>query len=74
MSFPPGLQVHDEVILEGPIETANEALKEVEHCMGNPFDAEDGAGDEGLRSGRKNRLTVELAVDAKFAQNWRQAK
>lgn len=32
------LQIHDEVILEGPKETVAEALKEVRACMENPFD------------------------------------
>ena len=60
-------QVHDEVILEGPVQNAEAALKEVEECMGKPFTADDGVG-------RVNRLSVELAVDAKFAENWYKAK
>ena len=32
------LQIHDEVILEGPKETRDEAMKEVRRCMENPFD------------------------------------
>jgi DNA polymerase-1 len=32
------LQIHDEVILEGPIETKDAAMKEVRDCMENPFD------------------------------------
>lgn len=59
--------MHDEVILEGPVGNAEEALREVEECMGKPFTAEDGEG-------RVNRLSVELAVDAKFAENWYKAK
>lgn len=33
------LQIHDEVILEGPIETRDLAMKEVRECMENPFDS-----------------------------------
>ncbi|CAN0219101.1 unnamed protein product, partial [Hapterophycus canaliculatus] len=32
------LQVHDEVILEGPEESAEEALKETVRCMEQPWD------------------------------------
>ncbi len=32
------LQIHDEVILEGPKESKEAALKEVVYCMENPFD------------------------------------
>ncbi|XP_056694182.1 DNA polymerase I A, chloroplastic/mitochondrial [Spinacia oleracea] len=55
------LQVHDEVILEGPSESAEEAKALVVECMSKPFHG-------------KNILTVELAVDAKCAQNWYAAK
>ncbi|XP_031096922.1 DNA polymerase I A, chloroplastic/mitochondrial-like, partial [Ipomoea triloba] len=55
------LQVHDEVILEGPTESAEEAKAIVVHCMSNPFDG-------------KNFLRVGLSVDAKCAQNWYSAK
>ncbi|PIA27500.1 hypothetical protein AQUCO_07700049v1 [Aquilegia coerulea] len=55
------LQVHDEVILEGPTVSAEEAKAIVVECMSKPF-----AG--------KNILKVDLAVDAKFAQNWYAAK
>ncbi|CAM6128411.1 unnamed protein product [Calypogeia fissa] len=55
------LQVHDEVILEGPTESAAEAKDLVVKCMGFPF-------------GGKNNLRVSLAVDAKFAQSWYAAK
>lgn len=51
------LQVHDEVILEGPSESAEEAKKLVVECMSFPFNG-------------KNNLKVDLAVDAKCAQNW----
>ncbi|KAF5182078.1 Dna polymerase i b protein [Thalictrum thalictroides] len=55
------LQVHDEVILEGPTDSAEAAKAIVVECMSKPF-----AG--------KNILKVDLAVDAKFAQNWYAAK
>ncbi|KAI3852650.1 hypothetical protein MKW92_018923 [Papaver armeniacum] len=55
------LQVHDEVILEGPTASAEEAKSIVVHCMSNPFDG-------------KNILNVDLTVDAKVAQNWYAAK
>merc|ERR1711869_39405 len=47
------LQVHDEVMFEGPTELADEALNEVVACMRRPFD-------DALPS-----LLVDLAVDAK---------
>ncbi|KAK8622888.1 hypothetical protein V6N13_117787 [Hibiscus sabdariffa] len=50
------LQVHDEVILEGPSESAETAKAIVVECMSKPF-------------GGKNILKVDLAVDAKCAQN-----
>lgn len=56
------LQIHDEVILEGPAEDAEEAKAEVVACMENPFD-------EALPS-----LLVDLAVDAKTAFTWFDAK
>ncbi|XP_057547674.1 DNA polymerase I B, chloroplastic/mitochondrial-like isoform X2 [Amaranthus tricolor] len=55
------LQVHDEVILEGPSESAETAKAIVVECMSKPFNG-------------KNILTVELSVDAKCAQNWYAAK
>lgn len=55
------LQVHDEVILEGPSESAEEAKALVVECMSKPFNG-------------RNILTVELVVDAKCAQNWYAAK
>ncbi|XP_028758125.1 DNA polymerase I B, chloroplastic/mitochondrial isoform X2 [Neltuma alba] len=55
------LQVHDEVILEGPTESAEIAKAIVVECMSKPFDG-------------KNILQVDLAVDAKCAQNWYSAK
>ncbi|VFQ68579.1 unnamed protein product [Cuscuta campestris] len=55
------LQIHDEVILEGPAESAEEAKGIVVECMSKPFDG-------------KNILRVGLSVDAKCAQNWYSAK
>merc|ERR1711871_1270256 len=57
------LQIHDEVILEGPKETKDEALLEVIKCMENPFDS------KGLLP-----ISVHLDVDAKSADTWYQAK
>ncbi|XP_014504885.1 DNA polymerase I A, chloroplastic/mitochondrial [Vigna radiata var. radiata] len=51
------LQVHDEVILEGPTESAEVAKSIVVECMSKPFNG-------------KNILKVDLSVDAKCAQNW----
>jgi DNA polymerase-1 len=53
--------VHDEVILEGPSESAAEAKDLVVKCMSYPFNGE-------------NNLRVALAVDAKFAESWYAAK
>ncbi|CAM8944603.1 unnamed protein product [Rhodiola kirilowii] len=55
------LQVHDEVILEGPTESSEEAKGIVVDCMAKPFNG-------------KNILKVDLAVDAKCAKNWYAAK
>ncbi|XP_062077767.1 DNA polymerase I A, chloroplastic/mitochondrial-like isoform X1 [Humulus lupulus] len=55
------LQVHDEVILEGPSESAEVAKAIVNECMSKPFNG-------------RNILNVDLAVDAKCAQNWYAAK
>ncbi|KAL5548304.1 hypothetical protein UlMin_003535 [Ulmus minor] len=55
------LQVHDEVILEGPSESAEVAKAIVVECMSKPFNG-------------RNFLKVDLAVDAKCAQNWYAAK
>ncbi|GMH71924.1 hypothetical protein TrST_g1494 [Triparma strigata] len=56
------LQVHDEVMLEGPEETAEEAFKEVIKLMENPWD-------EGLE-----KTKVPLLVDGSYADNWYEAK
>lgn len=55
------MQVHDEVILEGPKETAVEAKDLVVSHMERPFNAH-------------NPLKVALNVDAKFADTWYEAK
>ena len=56
-----GKQVHDEIILGGPTESAEVAKAMVGECMEKPFDG-------------KNILSVFLAVDAKCVQNWYFAK
>lgn len=53
------LQVHDEVILEGPEESADVALPIVEQEMKNPIDI---------------NLNVDLTVDARCAKSWYDAK
>ena len=57
------LQIHDEVILEGPDEHVEKAMAEVISCMENPFDG------HGL-----SKLDVHLDVDAKYAKSWYLAK
>jgi DNA polymerase I len=57
------LQIHDEVILEGPKEHGAAALAEVVACMEQPFD---GLGLLPMR--------VKLEVDAKSADSWYKAK
>lgn len=53
------LQVHDEIILEGPSESAAEALELVRDVMAHPFE---------------RPLRVALEVDAKIAGTWYEAK
>jgi DNA polymerase I len=53
------LQVHDEVILEGPEEHAEEALKLTIEDMESPFEFE---------------FPVKLEVDAKIGNNWYESK
>lgn len=60
-------QVHDEVILEGPEGSAEDAQKVVVHCMEHPFLTSDGLH-------YHNPLNVELTVDAKHAKTWYDAK
>lgn len=57
------LQIHDEVILEGPKETKDIALAEVRSVMENPFD-----------NHALSKLLVHLDVDAKSADSWYKAK
>lgn len=59
MGYKQVLQVHDEVVLEGPAEHADEALTRVVSSMASPFDAP---------------LRLELTVDAKKCDNWGDAK
>eukprot|EP01026_Neomeris_dumetosa_P009917 TRINITY_DN1351_c0_g1_i4.p1 TRINITY_DN1351_c0_g1~~TRINITY_DN1351_c0_g1_i4.p1 ORF type:complete len:907 (+),score=159.46 TRINITY_DN1351_c0_g1_i4:228-2723(+) len=61
------LQIHDEVILEGPAETAEEAKDIVVKCMEYPF------YDENTEQYR-NPMLVELKVDASIADNWYEGK
>ena len=63
------LQVHDEVILEGPEENAQKARDRVVYLMGHPFLDKDQ-----LTEHDKNTLRVDLVVDAKFADTWYEAK
>jgi len=53
------LQIHDELILEGPRETRDEAMQLVVNTMRNPVDPP---------------LQVELVVDANSADTWLEAK
>jgi len=54
-------QVHDELILEGPSESAELAKAIVVECMSKPFYG-------------TNILKVNLVVDAKCSKNWYAAK
>ena len=56
------MQIHDEVILEGPEEHAQAAQAELVACMEQPFD-------DALTG-----LKVKLVVDANTASNWYEAK
>eukprot|EP00884_Botryococcus_braunii_P003367 jgi/Botrbrau1/13030/Bobra.0389s0021.1 len=61
------LQVHDEVILEGPKENALDAQQRLVYLMAHPFyDAASGT--------YHNPLRVELVVDSKIADTWYEAK
>jgi DNA polymerase I len=53
------LQVHDELILEGPEEHKDAALARTVELMNNPLD---------------DKLLVDLVVDAKMAGSWYEAK
>lgn len=53
------MQIHDELILEGPEESAKQAFELVKHDMEHPFNKE---------------LEVALEVDAKIGNNWYECK
>lgn len=53
------LQIHDELILEGPEESAKEALAIVKEIMRNPLE---------------EKLRIELEVDAKIGNTWYESK
>uniref|UniRef100_A0A7S0H1P1 DNA-directed DNA polymerase family A palm domain-containing protein n=1 Tax=Amorphochlora amoebiformis TaxID=1561963 RepID=A0A7S0H1P1_9EUKA len=53
------LQIHDEIILEGPKEHQDEGLKLLKSCMETPFDFP---------------MEVDLVVDASAAETWYEAK
>ena len=55
------LQVHDEVIMEGPKESAERAQQLVVQHMEHPFKGQ-------------NPLSVELLVDSNTADTWYEAK
>ena len=55
------LQVHDEVIMEGPKESAERAQQLVVQHMEHPFNGQ-------------NPLSVELLVDSNTADTWYEAK
>jgi DNA polymerase-1 len=52
-------QIHDEIIVEGPAEHANEACALVVDLMEHPFESP---------------LSVDLEVDAKIESSWYKAK
>lgn len=53
------LQIHDELILEGPEGSAKEAFEIVKYNMSHPFE---------------NDLLVQLEVDAKIGETWYECK
>ena len=55
------VQVHDEVIMEGPKESAERAQQLVVQHMEHPFNGQ-------------NPLRVALVVDSNVAENWYEAK
>ncbi len=63
----PALQVHDEVMLEGPKETADEAQQRVIAAMANPWR-------NWLGFEVEQPLRVELVVDSKIGDTWYEAK
>ena len=54
------LQVHDEIILEGPEQEAEHAFDIVKECMEKPF--------------APRKLLVALPVDGAIVDNWYEAK
>jgi len=66
------LQVHDEVILEGPKESAEQVEREVVDCMQHPFKR--GRDFEGGPREFENLLNVDLAVDSNIGKNWMECK
>jgi DNA polymerase I len=62
-----GGQVHDEVILEGPKENAEDAQQRLVYLMAHPFY-------DPVACTYTNPLLVELAVDSKIADTWYEAK
>ncbi|CAD7955888.1 unnamed protein product [Amoebophrya sp. A25] len=57
------LQIHDEVILEGPKEYGEEALDIVKECMSKPFPEDE-----------KFKFRTELVVDGKVGDTWYDCK
>jgi DNA polymerase I-like protein with 3'-5' exonuclease and polymerase domains len=66
-------QVHDEVILEGPDASAQEALELVAFHMGHPFASDEHTAGAGDGKG-KNYLLVALNVDGSADKTWYDAK
>eukprot|EP01026_Neomeris_dumetosa_P005149 TRINITY_DN11421_c0_g1_i1.p1 TRINITY_DN11421_c0_g1~~TRINITY_DN11421_c0_g1_i1.p1 ORF type:complete len:335 (-),score=41.67 TRINITY_DN11421_c0_g1_i1:152-1156(-) len=61
------LQIHDEVILEGPCESANEAQDLIVECMSKPFW-------DHQKMEYCNPLKVALVVESRICDNWYQQK
>lgn len=60
LRWKPIMQVHDEIIFEGPEEYAEMALPRIVHLMGTPF------------KGRP--LPIPFPIDAKICKSWGQGK
>jgi DNA polymerase-1 len=67
------LQIHDEVILEGPEESAEEALGIVRDAMMHPISLHPAVA-EAAGGGSQRILQVDLVVDAKIGDSWYEAK
>lgn len=63
-------QIHDEVILEGPKESAQLVKELVVQHMANPWACKD----FGMSESIKQPLRVELLTDCKIANTWIEAK